>query len=358
MRVPTTLLCLVFLAAQGFAQIPSASSVDLGPGCNDPNAPVLTVSAPEIGGMLNISISSPVPNAIVLLAVSGPAAPLYVQYLDCTLHVDPFAMTVHHPGVTDGSGNFSISVPIANNFSQLGDVIHLQAALWSASLPQDVIGNGVAITVGLPPAPCTASDAIGSNFNGTDIDPGSTIWFNNIVKVEGRGGAAALVCFENVSISLNVDGTLLTVPAPDTYIAFDPTATLATTVFVPAVNAWFTTVPASYSGNVFLSGVALPVPNGLPGGISPVTWSGDFSTNLNGLSMKWKWAAAVYTSFPTDYNAIGVKPIDGSSMNPYPNSHHAGTPENYGSFVVGGARGGGGSNFTGSYSGTSTVACQ
>jgi hypothetical protein len=33
-------------------------------------------------------------------------------------------------------------------------------------------------------------------------------------------------------------------------------------------------------------------------------------------------------------------------------------PENYKKFVVGGARGGGGSNFTGSYSGTASMPCQ
>jgi hypothetical protein len=66
----------------------------------------------------------------------------------------------------------------------------------------------------------------------------------------------------------------------------------------------------------------------------------------------------VYTQFTTDLNGIGVKPIDGGQMNPYNNSDHAGTPENFKSFVTGGARGGGGSNFTGSYSGTASVVCK
>lgn len=44
-------------------------------------------------------------------------------------------------------------------------------------------------------------------------------------------------------------------------------------------------------------------------------------------------------------------------MNPFPNSDHAGTPECWKSFVVGGAHGGGGSTFTGSYSGTLTERC-
>jgi hypothetical protein len=56
--------------------------------------------------------------------------------------------------------------------------------------------------------------------------------------------------------------------------------------------------------------------------------------------------------FGDNYNALGVKPVDDNNASDYLNSHHAGTPENFTPYVVGGARGGGGSNYTGSYSGT------
>ncbi len=53
--------------------------------------------------------------------------------------------------------------------------------------------------------------------------------------------------------------------------------------------------------------------------------------------------------FPTDYNALGVQPTDAGGL-------HAGTPDNVTGLKDqgGGARGGGGSNFTGSYSGTAS----
>jgi hypothetical protein len=73
------------------------------------------------------------------------------------------------------------------------------------------------------------------------------------------------------------------------------------------------------------------------------------------VGLNWKWAAAVYTSFNSDYNALGVKPVDDNKASQYKNSDHAGTPENYKQFVTGGARGGGGSNYTGSLSGTESV---
>lgn len=73
--------------------------------------------------------------------------------------------------------------------------------------------------------------------------------------------------------------------------------------------------------------------------------------------MQWQWAAAVYTNtFSNNNNAIGVKPVDDTKASQYKNSDHAGTPENYKQYVTGGATGGGGSNWTGGYSGTAGVA--
>ncbi len=69
----------------------------------------------------------------------------------------------------------------------------------------------------------------------------------------------------------------------------------------------------------------------------------------------WQWAAAIYSQFSTDYTALNVKAVDDNHFGPNANSDHAGTPETDKSFVLGGARGGGGSNWTGSYSATGSV---
>jgi hypothetical protein len=145
------------------------------------------------------------------------------------------------------------------------------------------------------------------------------------------------------------------VAVPGAALTFSPTATSAATAFDAASNTWLTTVPAHSSGNTFLSGVALPVPGGLPGGINPVNWQGTFEADTPGLSFNWQWAAAVYSPFSGDYTALNVKPVDDNQLSAYKNSDHAGTPESYRQFVLGGARGGGGSNFTGSYSATASV---
>ena len=139
---------------------------------------------------------------------------------------------------------------------------------------------------------------------------------------------------------------------PDASVTFKPNAA-ATTSFTTPSGPWTTTVPTSLAGNVFLDGLAFQVPiGGLPGGINPVSWKGTFTSATPGVTVQWQWAAAVYTTFSATGNLLGVKPVDDNDASSYKNSDHAGTPEAFRSFVIGGARGGGGANYTGSYSGT------
>jgi hypothetical protein len=194
--------------------------------------------------------------------------------------------------------------------------------------------------------------AITSNFNGTPIAGGDTVWFNSVFSVQGLGSQPVTVSFSNSTITFTVNGVPQTVPVPDGEITFSPDTTQASTYFDS--SSWITTLQSSgLSGKDFVTGVAAQVPAaGWPGGIQDVSWSGSFTSATSGLSVKWQWAAAVYTQFGTDYNSLGVKPVDDNRGSQYQNSDHAGTPENFKQFVTGGARGGGGSNYTGSYSGT------
>jgi len=209
----------------------------------------------------------------------------------------------------------------------------------------------------LPPCIPTPT-SIDSNFNGTPIRKNNFIWFNSVLKVDGLGSNPVTVRFDAQTIEFTAAGTPFTLNVPNASITFSPTATLATTTFNTATNEWETTLPSTgLAGNDFLSGLAFQVPFDFPGGINPVTWSGTFSSDTAGLTIHWAWTAAVYTSFSTDYNSLGVKPTDDNNASIYHNSDHAGTPENFKPFVVGGARGGGGSDFTGSLSGTQAVSC-
>ena len=160
------------------------------------------------------------------------------------------------------------------------------------------------------------------------------------------------VTFYNQTIQIG-SGTPL--PVPDAEIITDPTAKSASTSFDTVNNLWQSTLPAGEDDDdkLFLSGLAYPVPSpGLPGNVKPVTWCGYFASDSTKLHMGWQWAAAVYTNFTTNYNAVGVKPIDDADLTNYRNNDKAGTPENYKQYVIGGARGGGGKNYTGGYSGS------
>jgi hypothetical protein len=194
--------------------------------------------------------------------------------------------------------------------------------------------------------------SITSNFNGTAILGGSYIWFNSVFKPKGIPSSGATIQLTGATVSFTANGTPYTVAIPDAAITFSPSAAKATLSFNG--SEWVETVPVSFADNVFLSGVPFLVPvGGLPGGISPVTWQGSM-TLPPGVSLQWQWSAAVYSQFSTDLNALGVKPLHSTSLDAYPNGDQAGTPENFKPFVIGGARGGGGSNFTGSYSATGT----
>lgn len=193
--------------------------------------------------------------------------------------------------------------------------------------------------------------SIVSNFNGTAIPAGDSLWFSSVFKAKGLPAAPVTLHVTDQTVTFAGN----TVNVPDSVITLSPSTTTATATFDTGSNSWIINLPSSYSGNAFLGGAAFDVAARLPGGINPVTWSGNFTTDTAGVSLNWQWAAAVYTQFGSE-DALNVKPLDGSgSVTVYHNSDHAGTPEAFKSFVVGGARGGGGSNFSGSYSATKTV---
>jgi hypothetical protein len=228
----------------------------------------------------------------------------------------------------------------------------------------------VFIEIQIPCPPCAPHD-IKYNFNGTQIifqstPGGSYVWFIGDGVVSGLPSNHKVVLhISDQSITIPAVGSSpqYVVPVPDSYITFDPSATLATTTFDSVNHLWLMTFPRSgMSGNIFYGGAAFKVPvAGLPGGIKNVDWQGTFTSDTAGLTVKWQWHAANYKNFTSDYNSIAPKPTDDTSASIYKNSDHAGTPEGTDSvsgqpwkkFVVGGGSGGGGANYTGS--GSSTI---
>jgi hypothetical protein len=242
----------------------------------------------------------------------------------------------------------------------------LRAGTYSLSGTATLTSSGSTVSITFTTNPltcsssttgCSARSSNSANFNGTAINGGSYIWFNSNFTATGIPSKGTTVTFTNSTISFTANGVKYNLAVPDSTITFSATASCATVSFDVVNKEWDITVPVSGSDEIFLSGLAFPVPAaGLPGGIQNVTWSGTFGTSTSGISFQWKWGAAVYSSFSSDYNSLDVKPTHQNAC-AYSNGDHAGTPENaaFQGSVVGGATGGGGSNFTGSWSGTMNV---
>jgi hypothetical protein len=347
---------LISFSAVGQSQV--ATVTPIGPGCGG-LVPTMTVTPPEIGGSVALDLTGATPHGMVWLGYGPQGSPPYPTFAGCPVYLDVASATVLFLGVTSDLGDLQVSFPVPLQESLLGASVAIQFFIWDMSgLYADSFSDSVLLTVGLPPPTCELASSIGSNFNGTAIGAGRTVWFNAIIDATGIPASGGIIHLQASSIDFTAGATPFHVDVPPALIVYDPAAVSAETHFDVGTGEWRTTVPVGYAGNVFLSGVGLDAGSGLPGGINPVTWNATVSTSVPGLGFHWKWAAAVYTTFTSDPNAIGVKPVDSNTLSIYANSDHAGTPEAFKASVVGGARGGGGSNFTGSYSGTGSATCQ
>jgi len=266
----------------------------------------------------------------------------------------------------DSNLNFNASVtkaigPLSGTFSATGTATLVDSSGTTYNTVDISFSPNPLVCGSAPPPPCQTPSSNASNFNGTPMNGGNFIWFNANFSASGIPSSGAVITFTNSTIQLGDTGQTLAVP--NAQITFSPSASCASTTFDSVSNTWMTTVPIGGSDEIFLDGLAYQLAAGFSGTVhGSVVWNGDFSSNVPGVTVQWKWGAAVYTHFTTDYNALNVKAShqNACGMN---NSDHAGTPEgtdsstgqSFKGFVIGGARGGGGSNFTGSWSGTQSV---
>jgi hypothetical protein len=188
------------------------------------------------------------------------------------------------------------------------------------------------------------------SWNGFKASAGSVVWIN--AHISGAGNVPTntitTVDFTNVTLVVNTQSYAL----PNGKIVFDPAVSTPTTV-VNADGSWTTTVSPTFNNDIFFVGQAIPVDTNLQNGGGGNTGSTlSFSTNSsdNALTFNWQWGAAVYTSWPGNANAL-IEPVHAAQQ--------AGAPLNPAvqATLIQGPRGGGGSNFTGSWSGTGQGRC-
>jgi hypothetical protein len=267
---------------------------------------------------------------------------------------------VNSPPTTDANALALYNDAIAHGVGFIPGLGQVAAVVLDPQTP----GNspepyqGVIVPVPLPAAcviPPSGTAIGGSPVSWNKFTPKGA---NNVVWIHAHIGkpngvptsTTTTVQFTGVTFVLNGQ----TYQLPNGVLIFNPaTGSVPTTVFNPSAGAngtWTTTLNPNYlSDEIFFDGNAVPVDANISGG-GGATFNYTTTSNDSNLSFSWQWSAAVYTYWPGNSQA---------QILPYHQSDHAGTPENkqVQQSLIQGPRGGGGSNYTGSWSGTGQGTC-
>jgi hypothetical protein len=291
---------------------------------------------------------------------------------DMVIPIDPNVLapiTVTSPVQSDVLSNNGVCTPVPSTTPGLASCVVTVTSVvpngrtLSASFPSITNLSGSTATKDLIVTATLQSQqsCIASDFRNVAVAGGNTVWFNSIFKVHNLVRQKINLSFFQSRVQFryqDATGNAVAVnqPLPDARVVIDPSATAASTSFDAINNEWITTIPWDLDDSAFLTGMPWIVPSaGLPADVEPVTVCGMFASDVADIDIGWRWAAAAYSSFGSDGTTLGIKPMDTDHDNQAPNHDRAGTPENYRQFVIPGARGKGNKNYTGSYSGNSTI---
>jgi len=278
-------------------------------------------------------------------------------------------VTLSSPVVSDILTNNGVCTPVPSGAPGIASCVIMVTAVepngrtLNATFPATA---NLAVSTGTANLLVTAAlqsqqTCISSEFRNVPVAGNNYLWFNSIFKVHDVPKQKITISFFNSSVRFQYrDATknLITVnqAMPDAKVTIDPSVSTAATTFDAVNNTWITTVPFDIDDATFLTGIPWLVPAGrLPGNIEPVTFWGTFASDGAGVEIGWRWSAAAYSSFSGDNTTLGVKPMNTDHDNLGTNRDRAGTPENFRQFVIPEARGKGGKNYTGSYSGSAEI---
>lgn len=250
---------------------------------------------------------------------------------------DTYVVTLHP--LTLPSGTTEV-VPPAEQFTLTSSM--------QTSTNNFLIENPDCVNSGCTIQGVTISD---TSWNAFKIPAGTSpvVWVHaHIGKPGGLSTSGVTVMqFENVRISLNGVSYAL----PEGMLVFNPSASAQITTTY-SNGTWVTVAnPNALSDEIFFTGAAIPVTASIANG-AKATLSYNTLISEEGVSFNWQWSAAVYTQWPADWNQAQIQA--------YHSSYHAGTPLNptVQKSLIQGPRGGGGANFTGSWSATGHAECQ
>ena len=230
----------------------------------------------------------------------------------------------------------------------------------SSGKPSGTVSDNCSINVTTVQYVCTippsGTQIGGSGTSWNSFNPqgsGDIVWINMHIGTPSGVPTNVVTTVQFTGVNFVLNGQ--TYGLPDGFLIFDPSAPATPTTTYNASyapnGAWVTTFnPSSLSDEMFFDGQAVPVDSNISGGgTANLTYTTE-STD-NNLAFSWQWSAAVYTYWPGN-NAADILPYHGGGL-------HAGTPLNpqVQQSLIQGPRGGGGSNYTGSWSATGNGAC-
>jgi hypothetical protein len=302
-------------------------------------------------------LSCPPSLMLVCSASTGTVGVPYTSCLSATGGLPPYTFG-GVSGVVPGlngtlnptTGCFNGTPAEAGTFSFVLDVTDSESPPMTATATCPFnIASALPTACVIPPSG-TAIPGSPVSWNGFTAPPGSVVWVNAHISNPGNVPTDTITTVDFTGVSLVVNAT--TYALPNGQIVFNPATSTPTTV-VNADGSWTTTVPATFSNDIFFVGQAIPVDSNLEnggGGNTGSTLSFQTNSSDNALKFQWQWGAAVYTYWPGNANAM-IEPVHAAQQ--------AGAPldPTTEAALIQGPRGGGGSNFTGSWSGTGQGTC-
>jgi len=246
------------------------------------------------------------------------------------------------------TGLVSGTPTVAGSFSV--QVIDAFGVMSSSSCP--FVFSGAPPVCVIPPSG-TAIGGAGTSWNKFNTRSSSAVvWINAHIGKPSGVSTTTVTTVDFTGVTFVLNGIVYNLP--NGRLVFDPGASATpSTNFDSSVapyGQWVTTLnPNNISDEIFFDGNAIPVDRNITsGGQANLTYT--TNSNDNNLAFSWQWSAAVYTYWPGNNQA---------QILPYHQSLHAGTPLNtqVEKSLIQGPRGGGGSNYTGSWSATGQGAC-
>ncbi|HKE36182.1 MAG TPA: hypothetical protein VKB39_02030 [Candidatus Baltobacteraceae bacterium] len=147
------------------------------------------------------------------------------------------------------------------------------------------------------------------HLNQKKLPAGSYLWFDSTFAL--RNGESAAFQMQKSQITLAGH----TYSGPTGVVNVTPNAKSANVT--PSNDAIVSTFPSKTSGTMFMDGLVVYLPTGLPAH-QTVTWTARFQDSkpsTKDLKIRWHPSASAYSQLPASYQSLQIKPVTGAPQN-------------------------------------------